>query len=376
MRLALGLALASALVVAACARTPTSLAPGPPPPPACPLEGCDPAHAARVAASRAPDACPSAGAAPCAGASAHDCAARALAAWADAQDEREVACIARTLADACTLGDASACTHAGRMWLDGRGVTRDPERGLEMLARGCDGGVQAACMVAIRWLADERHASSVHAGQALRARLDGEISCLSGSIDDCTNLGQAYYAGREPYPHDLARSAAAYQRACDLGGAVACSNLGDAYEYGESLPRDLVRAAALYERACHAGAAIGCANLGHLVEHGEGTTRDAARARTLYREGCVRGDVYGCLHLQLMAAEDAGAPRDPQRSLEHWRRACDARDARACAFVGVIYEDGPDGFARDEAKSLQAMGKACSLGFRAGCDWVQSHAPP
>jgi TPR repeat protein len=104
--------------------------------------------------------------------------------------------------------------------------------------------------------------------------------------------------------------------------------------------------------------------------------RDAARARSLYRDACVRGDVYGCLHAQMMAAEDAGAPRDAPRSLEHWRRACDARDARACAFVGVLYEDGPDGYARDEVKSMQAMARACALGLRAGCDWVQSRAGP
>jgi TPR repeat protein len=376
MRLPLGLALAASLAAVACARGPTSLAPGPPPPPACPVEGCDPAHAAHLASSRAPDVCPSAGEAPCAGASAHDCASRALAAWADAQDDREVACVARTLADACSLGDAPACTYAGRMWLDGRGVARDADRGIDMLSRACEGGVQAACMVAIRWLADERHALSVHDGAAQRARLEGEVSCLAGSAEDCTTLAQSYYVGREPYPRDLTRSAVVYQHACDLGGALACNNLGDAYEYGESVPRDLARAAALYERACHAGTAIGCANLGHLVEHGEGTARDPARARALYRDACIRGDVYGCLHAQLMAAEDAGAPRDPQRSLEHWRLACDARDARACAFVGIIYEDGPDGYARDEVKSMQAMGRACTLGLRAGCDWVQSRAAP
>jgi TPR repeat protein len=287
-----------------------------------------------------------------------------------------VACVARLLSDACALDDAGACSYAGRMWLDGRGVARDPDRGLGMLARACEGGVGMACKVAVRWLSDEGHAESVKDGPALRLRLDAESTCLAGSAEDCTVLGIAYSTGHDPYPRDLARSALEYQRGCNLGSGLGCSNLGDAYEYGHAVPRDLARAATLYERACHIGTPVGCANLGHLAQHGEGVARDVARARVLYRDACLQGDPYGCLHSQLMAAEDAGAPRDPQRSLDYWRRGCDARDGRACAFVGLIFEDGPDGYARDEAKSLQAMSRACELGLRSGCEWVQLRTAP
>ena len=98
-----------------------------------------------------------------------------------------------------------------------------------------------------------------------------------------------------------------------------------------------------------------------------------ARARVLFRDACTRGDVYGCLHVALLAAEEAGAPRDPKGSVEHWQRACDARDGRACAFIGVIFEDGPDGLARDEPRSLKAMSRACDLGNRDGCAWLRVH---
>jgi TPR repeat protein len=111
-----------------------------------------------------------------------------------------------------------------------------------------------------------------------------------------------------------------------------------------------------------------------MAEHGEGVARDRPRARSLYSEACRSGDIYGCLHLDLLAAEDAGAPRDPDRSLAHWRLACEhGRVARACAYVGVIYEDGPDGVSRDEEKSMQAMARACDLGDSRACEWVKSH---
>jgi TPR repeat protein len=361
------------LVGAACTREPTSLAPAAALPSTCPLEGCDPARTARITSRRVPDACPTAGEAPCAGAAAAECTERALSAWADAEDDREVSCVARMLTDACGLGDVRACGYAGRMWLEGRGVTADADRGLEMVVEACDGGVALECMAGLRWLSESGHASAVKDAAAIRERLDDQHSCLTGSSDACMQLGVSFYWGNAPFPKDLPRAAIAYQRGCDLGHALSCSNLGDAYEYGNGVPRDLAHAAVLYDRACRAGQVLGCANLGHLAENGEGVPRDTARAKALYRDACTGGEVYACLHLALMAAENAGAPRDPARSVEHWQRACDRRDARACTFIGLLFEDGPDGYARDEVRSMAAMSRACDLGNQDGCVWLRSH---
>jgi len=375
-RRALTLLSFAALAHLACAQGPASIAPYAAPPPTCPLEGCGGERAARIAAAHAPDACPGAGQSACGGASGHACAEQALAAWADARDDREVACVARTLAEACALGDPPACGYAGRLLLDGRGIARDVDRGLSMLTTACEGDVAIACLAAIRWLAEERNASTVDEGAALRSRLDAEYTCLTGAPDECFSAGVSFFWGRPPFPRDVARAAAEYQRGCELGSGRACSNLGDSYEYGNGVPRDLAHAALLYGRACHTGTPLGCSNLGHLTENGEGVARDPARARELYRDACAGDDVYGCLHLEMMASLDAGTPRDPQRALDHWQRACDRGDARACAFVGVVYEDGPDGFARDEDRSLEAMKRSCKLGYHYGCDWANARGDP
>ena len=367
----ISLLLGCGLAVAACHSAPRSITPDSPAAPTCPLEGCDDTRSVKIASARAPDACPGAGPSACGGASARDCAEQALAAWSRARNEREVACVAQTLAEACALGDPPACGYAGRLWLDGRGIARDPEKGVSMLTQACEGDVALACMVAIRWLADEHNASMVREGASLRSRLDGENSCLLGVADECFAAGLGFFSGHAPFLHDEVRSAAEYQHGCDLGSGKSCCNLGDAYEYGHGLPRDLAHAAQLYERACRTGNPLGCANLGHLVENGEGVARDAPRARELYRDACAGADVYGCLHLEMMASLDVGTSRDPQLALARWQRACDHGDGRACAFVGVVYEDGPDGFARDEDRSLAAMKQACKLGYPYGCDWVK-----
>jgi TPR repeat protein len=361
----------AACVAAPVVTTATGVAPS-----ACPIGGCG-AEGARgdaVAAASPGYVCSSGGEAPCAGAPADEYTARALSIWSDATDLRDVACVARMLGDACSLDDARGCVFAGRLSLDGHGAPRDVRHGIDLLTRGCDGGVAMGCAVAAAWLGEPSHAAEVPGAQDLLARLEGQRTCLAGQSEACFQIGVLFYYGRDAFPRDRARSSKAFSRGCDLGDARACNNLGDAQAYGDGVGRDVESAAASFLKACRLGEALGCANLGYMAEHGEGVARDTGRARTLYRQACTTGDVYGCLHLDILAAEDAGAPRDPDGALAHWRHACEhERSARACAFVGVMYEDGPDGVARDEAKSLEAMTRACTLGESRACTWVKSH---
>lgn len=362
--------------LAACSSPGVTVAPGARPPAVCPLEGCEAARAQAIESAASPGACAAAGDAPCAGAPAAECTSRALAAWGEATDARAVACVGRMLAASCELGDATGCSYAGRMYLEGQGLEHDVAQGLKLLDRACGADIVLACRVAVRWLADAEHARAVTDAMELRSRFDQHLDCLTGAReqarDQCADEGLAYSHGRDHYPRDLARSVAAYERGCMLGQRVACNNLGDAYEYGDGVRRDLARAGQLYDRACRTGEPLGCANLGHLLENGEGVARDVARARALYRDACAAGSDYGCFHQQMSAVESPATPAEAQRALEKWQRACDARSARACAFVGILYEDGPDGYARDEERSMKAMARACELGEKLACKWMRA----
>jgi TPR repeat protein len=343
----------------------------------CPIGGCARAGDSldAVSAPASPFVCSRAGDAPCSGAAATECTERALTAWSEASDDREVACVARMLAESCALDEPRACGFAGRLWLDGRGVARDARRGIEMLVRACDGGVAMACTVTASWLGDASHATELGASaQDLLARVEGQRTCILGQAEACFQIGVLFYYGRDSFPRDRAKSSRAFARGCDLGDSRACNNIGDALAYGDGVGRDVEGASGDYLKACRLGEALGCANLGYMTEHGEGVARDRSRARVLYRDACSAGDVYGCLHVELLAAEDAGAPRAARAAFAHWRQRCDAgHDARACAFVGLMFEDGPEGVDRDEAKSLDAMTRACALGDGRACEWVRSH---
>ncbi len=278
------------------------------------------------------------------------------------------------LLEACDLGDAPACSYAGRMTLEGDGLDPDEERGLAMLDRACAAGERIACQVGVRWLADANHRRGSHGSVDLRELFDVMLDCLDGNRDQCWAAASDYATGSNGFPRDAVRSSAAYERACTLGHVAACNNLGDAFEYGNGVRRDLAHAGELYERACRMGEALACGNLGHLVENGEGRPRDLPRARQLYRDACAAGSLYGCLHQQMSAVDSPATPEQAARTLERFQRACDARDGRACAFVGIMYEDGPDGLSRDEDKSSAAMKRACTLHVSEACAWVLGHS--
>jgi uncharacterized protein len=364
--------LAAAIGAVSCAGPSLTLTPAPPPPAACPIGGCGP-RASVAGPVLASAECPSAAAAPCGGASPVECTRRALSIWSEARDDRAVSCVARMLAEACQLGDARGCAFAGRMWVDGRAVERDVVRGIAMLVRACDGGVALSCVVGVRWLGEPAHARDMPDAVDLRARLEAEHACLTGEAGTCYQVGLLFYFGRSAFPQDRAQAVQAYGRGCDLGDSRACNNLGDALAHGDGVERDAVRSVAMFDRACRLGEALGCSNSGQMFERGEGVVRDRVRARTLYRAACASGDIYGCLHAEMLATQDAGAPRDPARAFAFFRRACERRDARACAFVGVIYDDGPEGGSRDTDKSLEAMNRACMLGEGRACEWIKEH---
>jgi TPR repeat protein len=343
--------------------------------PTCGLEGCGKGAWADLPSTAAGSCARSTGSqtGECGGLSPSACTDEALARWGSPRAERTLACVAGMLSEACGQGEARACGFAGRLWLDGKGLEKNVDRGMKMLVQACDGGVPLACLVGSRFLGDASSAGTAPDGPDGQHRLEMQYSCLSGQGDACMQVGASFRIGDEGFPRDFAQAVVAYGRGCNLGDARSCNNLGDALAYGEGVDRDLYRAVDAFDKSCRLGEALGCANLGYRLERGLGVARDLARARSLYRDACNIGSAYACLHLELLAAQGGKPARDPAGSLARWARACDGRDGRACAFVGLLYDDGPDGLARDETRSLAAMARGCTLGEPRACDWVRLH---
>jgi TPR repeat protein len=97
----------------------------------------------------------------------------------------------------------------------------------------------------------------------------------------CTNLGFMFNNGQGVKKSHLL-AAELYERGCDNGSALGCTNLGIMY-WKDELSGDYKRAAEFFDRGCRGGDSGGCRGLGFLYEYGYGVTADKTRAAELYR---------------------------------------------------------------------------------------------
>lgn len=191
---------------------------------------------------------------------------------------------------------------------------------------------------------------------------------------------------------DVMRATSIFERACELGNARACNNLGVHYERGFGVERDEGRAVELYEQACDDPSKIGCVNFASVLER----TGKPARAGQIFEGECERGVVVAChrLALSIEAVEQAraaelyegacgashmpacsrfaevlrrrGDVEDARRAVRYDKAACKAGEAMSCRELGVAYELGR-GAPKDEAIARGFYKTACDRSDPNGC---------
>jgi hypothetical protein len=83
---------------------------------------------------------------------------------------------------------------------------------------------------------------------------------------------------------------------------------------------------------------------------------------------CSRNDAASCLHLAEGHLEGVGVARDPARALELMRRACDGGLGRACGYLAAA-------IGRQKlTESVELARRGCELGYGGACiDYVGGH---
>jgi len=184
---------------------------------------------------------------------------------------------------ACEADNACACSAAGASLESGQVVTRDVDRGIALLQRGCQGADPYGCV----W------------------------------------LGSAIFENR---PDDLNQAGDAFAAACDDDIASACQALGRFRVSGMAGSEDPREGVRLYQSACENGDVFGCYYLGQAAAAGLGMDEpDPARARELLG--------WACEQAQLPHACTSLAELDTERRGDLLRSACDAGDPVACVAI-------------------------------------------
>lgn len=201
--------------------------------------------------------------------------------------------------------------------------------------------------------------------------------CGRGFAAECRDLGRARLLAPAPDPR---LAAALLTKACEIGDAAGCSDLGVLYALGRGVAQSDERAAALARRACEQGSAIACSNQGALLAEGAaapnpGESREALEGRILrlLRLSCDALVPEGCTNLG--TALDAGklTARDTHGAGRAYRRACDAGFALACHRLAALVSERSEVAPDLTATALEA--RACRGAIAPAC-YVVSQATP
>ncbi len=162
--------------------------------------------------------------------------------------------------------------------------------------------VLALALGALFWVlyrARHRRRPTLSTQQAERLRTEQkavlEQKCAAGKADACAKLGFVLAHPRGGILGDPGRGLQLYERACDMGSALGCANLGHSFEVGQQIQADKVKAARFYQRACDLGDPVGCRNLALLYDSGAGVPLDTVRGGQLLAKACRQGDSMACL---------------------------------------------------------------------------------
>lgn len=190
--------------------------------------------------------------------------------------------------------------------------------------------------------------------------------CDAGSADDCFQLSSCYANTAYGWAQDLAKFHRASKRACELGNAVACRNLGDTYRGGFGVAADPKLAEAGFARArvslragCDANDAGACHVLAHVYRKGDGVAADEAAARTLDVKSCRLGHAISCMNLFF----DALLQRRYEDSIGFSARLCELM-CDDCDDVIKARERGSPA----AATALADMKARCARGETLACE--------
>jgi TPR repeat protein len=122
-----------------------------------------------------------------------------------------------------------------------------------------------------------------------------------------------------------------YQRAADMGSAIAINSIGLAYEHGYGVAEDPVAAVEYYQKAANAGLALSLGNIALLYSGGAVPGKTTADAIPFFEREIAAGEGWGLYDLADVYLRGDGVPVDRARAEQLLRRAMADTDPQVAA---------------------------------------------
>ena len=146
-------------------------------------------------------------------------------------------------------------------------------------------------------------------------------------------LGRAYYKA-----NNFGAAVAQFRRAAEQGYALAQTNLGAMYAFGQGIPKDDAQAVAWFRKAADQGNAGAQADLGQMYRDGRGVPQNEVQAVVLYGKAAEQGYAPAQNSLGDMYERGRGVPQDYRQAAAWYRKAADQGLAGAQANLARVQE--------------------------------------
>jgi TPR repeat protein len=192
-------------------------------------------------------------------------------------------------------------------------------------------------------------------------------ACKAGKGKMCLALGQAALKENDkPHAFEL------YSKACTLKVGEGCGLAATMQMDGDGIDKDVAKAHALRGKACDLGHAPSCNDLGAAWSEGkEGADKvDFAKAKAMYEKACKLEDGLGCFNYGNVFREGEGEKVDLKKAFANFEKSCKLDAAKGCTELGIMYYEGK-AVAKNKDKAVEALTKACKLGSDVACKNVE-----
>ena len=303
---------------------------------------------------------------------------------------RDYAEAVRLLQSAANSGNQTAAAYLGRAYAEGNGVAQDWNRARPLLERGVRSGSISATVL-LAQANEQGLGGPVDLQEAFRLF---KIAAEGGSVTAMTKVAEMYRLGRGVAQSD-SRARQWTERAAQGGSSGSLVETGWAYATGDGVPQNMAQAREYFDRAIQQDPSKAGVISRALRDGSRGVTdlalaeeyaaiaaesgdirevrnqaraveeQDFERAREMYRQAAEGGDAVAMMWMadQAFAAQDADTGR---RWLES---ASEAGSGTAALRLGSMYAFG-DGVPINLGRALEFFKRGAELGNGEAMYWV------
>jgi TPR repeat protein len=268
-----------------------------------------------------------------------------------------VAQAARSWAESESHGHLGAKTELAKLYLSGKGVSRNETRAFELYREGAELGY-APAQLGLAELYREGRGVERSAGDAMQWYL---AAANNSEPRAQYALGRMFQTGHG-IEADAERAAHWYRQASLTGHGESQLALGRMLDEGQGIPEDPAEAARWFERAAEdSQLAEAYFLLGTLHESGRGVPRDPEQALFCYEQAAMKEHAAGYYRLGRLRYLGDGMAPDKSLAVETLKEASRRGHSEAQYMLGTLFESG-EGVYRSDKQARDWYAQAAEQG--------------